>query len=44
LIKARSVSSVRSILQNGLDRAFLDQEAPAEPLRHANIRGHKFFH
>ena len=44
LIKARSVSSVRSILQNGLDRAFLDEEATIEPLRHANIRGHKFFH
>lgn len=44
LIKARSVSSVRSILQNGLDRAFLDDEPEPEPLRHANIRGHKFFH
>jgi len=44
LIKARSVGSVRSILQNGLDRAFLDEEPAPEPLRHANIRGHKFFH
>jgi transposase len=44
LIKARSVGSVRSILRNGLDRAFLDEAADAEPLRHANIRGHKFFH
>jgi transposase len=44
LINARSVGSVRSILLNGLDRAFLDEERPSEPLRHANIRGHKFFH
>ena len=44
LIKARSVGSVHSILQNGLDRAFLDEESDREPLRHANIRGHKFFH
>ena len=44
LIKARSVGSVHSILQNGLDRAFLDEEPDREPLRHANIRGHKFFH
>jgi transposase len=44
LIKARSVSSVRSILQNGLDRAFLDLEPEPEPLRHRNIRGRDFFH
>jgi transposase len=44
LIKARSVSSVRSILQNGLDRAFLDGEPEPEPLRHGNIRGRDFFH
>lgn len=44
LINARSVGSVRSILHNGLDRAFLDEAPTSEPLRHANIRGHKFFH
>jgi transposase len=43
LIKARSVGSVRSILQNGLDRAFLDEDVQPEPLRHANIRGRQFF-
>jgi transposase len=44
LIKARSVSSVRSILQNGLDHAFLDDEPQPEPPRHGNIRGRDFFH
>ncbi len=44
LINARSVGSVRSILQNGLDRAFLDETVQTEPLRHANIRGNTFFH
>jgi transposase len=44
LINARSVGSVHSILKNGLDRAFLDQAPEPEPLRHANIRGRKFFH
>jgi transposase len=43
-IKARSVGSVRSILKNGLDRAFLDPEPQPEPLRHGNIRGRTFFH
>jgi transposase len=44
LIKARSVRSIHSILQNGLDLAFLDEEVEAPPLRHANIRGNTFFH
>jgi transposase len=44
VIKARSVSSVRSILQTGLDRAFLDPEPEPEPLRHGNIRGRTYFH
>jgi transposase len=44
VIRARSVSSVRSILKTGLDRAFLDPEPDAEPLRHGNIRGRTYFH
>jgi transposase len=43
-IKARSVSSVRSILQTGLDRAFLEPQPEPEPLRHGNIRGRTYFH
>jgi transposase len=44
LIKARSVASIRSILENGLDRAFLDEPADQQPLHHANIRGQNYFH
>lgn len=44
LIKARSVSSIRSILKNGLDRAFLDEAPEHEPLHHGNIRGRGYFH
>jgi transposase len=43
VIRARSVSSVRSILKTGLDRAFLPAPDP-EPLRHGNIRGRTYFH
>jgi hypothetical protein len=45
-IKARSVTSLRSILQNGLDRAFLDdgEQGEREPVRHGNIRGRDYFH
>jgi transposase len=45
-IKARSVASIRSILKNGLDRAFLDEEGRSdrEPVRHGNIRGRDYFH
>ena len=45
-IKARSVTSLRSILQNGLDRTFLDdgEEGEREPVRHGNIRGRDYFH
>jgi transposase len=43
-IKARSVSSIRSILQTGLDRAFLEPEPDHQPLRHGNIRGRNYFH
>src|SRR3954452_18917086 len=44
LIKARSVASIRSILRNGLDRAFVENVPDHEPLRHANIRGQGYFH
>ena len=45
-IKARSVASLRSILKNGLDRAFLDEDGRSnrEPVRHDNIRGRNYFH
>ena len=43
-IKARSVSSVRSVLKTGLDRAFLEPEAEELPLQHPNIRGHNYYH
>ena len=44
LIKSRSVGSVRSILQTGLDRAFLDLEPEPKPPSHGNIRGRTYFH
>uniref|UniRef100_B0T9X9 Integrase catalytic region n=1 Tax=Caulobacter sp. (strain K31) TaxID=366602 RepID=B0T9X9_CAUSK len=43
-IKARSVSSIRSILKTGLDRAFLEPEPDPQPLSHGNIRGRAYFH
>lgn len=43
-IRARSVASIRSILKNGLDRAFLDETPDPEPLRHPNIRGQRYYH
>ena len=45
-IKARSVASIRSILKNGLDRAFLDEaeQGEREPVRYGNIRGRDYFH
>jgi transposase len=43
-INARSIASVRSILQTGLDRAFLELEPEASPLHHANIRGRTYYH
>lgn len=42
-IGARSVSSIRSILKTGLDQAFLDLGSDAEPLRHPNIRGQRYY-
>ena len=43
-IKARSVSSIKSILNNGLDQAFLEPEAEELPLQHPNIRGQNYYH
>jgi transposase len=43
-IRARSVASIRSILQSGLDRAFLEEEAGQLPLQHPNIRGQGYYH
>jgi transposase len=43
-IKARSVASIRSILQSGLDRAFLEDATEERPLQHANIRGRRYYH
>lgn len=44
MIKARSVSSIRSILKTGLDRAFLEPETEELPLQHPNIRGQNYYH
>ncbi|MDO9526920.1 MAG: IS21 family transposase, partial [Gemmobacter sp.] len=43
-IKARSVSSIRSILKTGLDQAFMEPEPDELPLQHPNIRGQKYYH
>jgi hypothetical protein len=40
----RSVSSIRSILKNGLDQAFLKPDPDELPLQHTNIRGQKYYH
>ena len=41
---ARSLASIRSILQAGLDRAFLEDEPEQLPLQHPNIRGQGYYH
>lgn len=43
-IRARSVASIRSILKNGLDRAFLEDGAEPQPVQHPNIRGQGYSH
>lgn len=43
-IRARSIASIRSILKNGLDRAFIEERPEDRPLRHANIRGQGYYH
>jgi transposase len=43
-IKARSVASIGSILQNCLHRAFLDERSDRDPVRHPNLRGRDYYH
>jgi len=44
-IRATTYGSIKSILQNGLDRAFAKPNMPdASPIRHANIRGRGYYH
>jgi transposase len=44
-IGATSYRSIASILKNGLDKAFHPEAAPeAEPIRHGNIRGQRYYH
>ena len=43
-IGARSIAPIRSILKTGLDQAVLDLTPDAEPPRHANIRGQRYYH
>ena len=43
-INARTLTSVRSILQNRLDGRRPDRPPEAPPIPHANIRGPQFFH
>ncbi|QRD49067.1 IS21 family transposase (plasmid) [Pseudosulfitobacter pseudonitzschiae] len=43
-IKARSVSSIRSILKTGLDQAFMEPDPDELPLQQPNIRGQKYYH
>ena len=43
-IRARTVTSIRSILKNGLDRAFFEGSEDVTPLQHVNIRGGGYYH
>jgi transposase len=43
-IGARTYGSVRSILDNHLDRASSPQATPREPIDHPNIRGSRYYH
>jgi transposase len=43
-IGATTYGSIKSILQNGLDRAFNQNTPEASPIRHANIRGRGYYH
>ena len=44
-IGATSYGSIKSILQNGLDKAYAADTAPDEPpIRHGNIRGSGYYH
>ena len=44
-IGATTYGSIKSILNNGLDRAFAKPTLPdASPIRHVNIRGRGYYH
>ena len=43
-INARTLTSVKSILQNRLEGRRPDRPPEAPPITHANIRGPRFFH
>jgi transposase len=43
-IGATSYRSIASILQSGLDKAFLSETPHADPIRHGNIRGRNYYH
>jgi transposase len=44
-IGAKTYGSIKSILQNGLDRAYAPARAPdTAPIQHANIRGRGYYH
>ena len=44
-IGSTTYGSIKSILQNGLDRAYAPAKAPdTTPIRHANIRGRGYYH
>ena len=44
-IGATTYGSIKSILKNGLDRAFANPNTPdGSPIRHANIRGRGYYH
>jgi transposase len=44
-IGARTYGSIKSILQNGLDRAYArEPAAESAPVQHANIRGRGYYH
>jgi len=44
-IGATTYGSIKSILQNGLDKTYASSKAPdGPPIRHANIRGRGYYH
>lgn len=43
-IGATTYGSIKSILQNGLDRAFNQNTPDPSPIRHVNIRGRGYYH
>jgi len=44
-IGATTYGSIKSILNNGLDKAYANEKSPdATPIRHGNIRGTGYYH